>query len=284
MAETTEQLAQISDRLLDVCLTSDLKYEIACEAPVRENTVKVTGEITTAGKIDFNNIVRKTVESIGFDLFVVDLNSTEHEDGITVGNKGPCDGNQDSDKTLNAHLALNCKRRVACESCVKDNLMMVAGKINVSEKIECDNVAQKTLKNIGFESFTAVICDQVSDETADDCFTLDPKCRVTYRTSTKVNMKITAGEINVDEKTWYEIEEQIIVKPSFSLCKKSVKDNMEMVTDEWNVGEKTRYEIIEQTIVEPSFSLYKTYMKDNMVMVEGEFNIGEKTTTKSLSK
>ena len=68
---------QVSDAVLDACLTSDPKCKVACETCVKDNMVMVAGEITVAGKIDYETVVRGVVKNIGFDSFVDDLSSVD---------------------------------------------------------------------------------------------------------------------------------------------------------------------------------------------------------------
>eukprot|EP00980_Cylindrotheca_fusiformis_P017335 scaffold5380_cov131-Cylindrotheca_fusiformis.AAC.12 len=66
---------QVSDAILDACLKADPYSKVACETATKDNMVMVFGEITTAGKIDYEAIVREQVREIGFDSFVDDLGS-----------------------------------------------------------------------------------------------------------------------------------------------------------------------------------------------------------------
>jgi len=66
---------QISDAILDACLKADPYSKVACETATKDNMVMVFGEITTAGKIDYESIVRAQVREIGFDSFEDDLSS-----------------------------------------------------------------------------------------------------------------------------------------------------------------------------------------------------------------
>merc|ERR1711957_704968 len=66
---------QVSDAVLDACLKADPYSKVACETATKDNMVMVFGEITTAGKIDYDAIVREQVREIGFDSFVDDLGS-----------------------------------------------------------------------------------------------------------------------------------------------------------------------------------------------------------------
>jgi len=68
---------QVSDAVLDACLKADPYSKVACESATKDNMVMVFGEITTAGKIDYEKIVREQVREIGFDSFVDDLSSVD---------------------------------------------------------------------------------------------------------------------------------------------------------------------------------------------------------------
>jgi S-adenosylmethionine synthetase len=74
---------QVSDAVLDACLTEDPKSKVACETATKDNMVMVAGEITTQAKLDYDKVVRGVVAKIGFDSFVDDLSS--------VDSKGLCD-------------------------------------------------------------------------------------------------------------------------------------------------------------------------------------------------
>jgi len=66
---------QVSDAVLDTCLTVDPKSKVACETATKDNMVMVAGEITTQAKIDYDKVVRGVVEKIGFDSYEEDLSS-----------------------------------------------------------------------------------------------------------------------------------------------------------------------------------------------------------------
>ena len=66
---------QVSDAVLDACLTADPDSKVACETATKDNMVMVFGEITTKAQLDYDAIVRKEVQKIGFDSFEEDLSS-----------------------------------------------------------------------------------------------------------------------------------------------------------------------------------------------------------------
>uniref|UniRef100_A0A7S2BI74 methionine adenosyltransferase n=1 Tax=Haptolina brevifila TaxID=156173 RepID=A0A7S2BI74_9EUKA len=68
---------QVSDAVLDACLTSDPYSKVACETATKDNMVMVFGEITTQAPLDYDKIVRQEVKKIGFDSFVDDLSSVD---------------------------------------------------------------------------------------------------------------------------------------------------------------------------------------------------------------
>jgi len=68
---------QISDAVLDACLTEDSSSRFACETLTATGLVVIAGEITTKAYVDFQNVVRGTVAAIGYDnaLYGFDANT-----------------------------------------------------------------------------------------------------------------------------------------------------------------------------------------------------------------
>ncbi len=58
---------QISDAILDAILAEDTSARVACETLVKTGMVVVAGEITTSAWVDFEELVRDTVTTIGYD-------------------------------------------------------------------------------------------------------------------------------------------------------------------------------------------------------------------------
>ncbi|MDR2702422.1 MAG: methionine adenosyltransferase [Spirochaetaceae bacterium] len=57
---------QVSDAILDACLKDDPQSRVACETFASTSLILVGGEITTQTFVDFQQVVRKVVEGIGY--------------------------------------------------------------------------------------------------------------------------------------------------------------------------------------------------------------------------
>jgi S-adenosylmethionine synthetase len=68
---------QISDAILDACLTDDPMSRVACETLTATGLVVIAGEITTKAYVDFQTLVRGTISSIGYNnaLYGFDSNT-----------------------------------------------------------------------------------------------------------------------------------------------------------------------------------------------------------------
>jgi S-adenosylmethionine synthetase len=68
---------QISDAILDACLTDDPSSRVACETLTATGLVVIAGEITTKAYVDFQALVRGTISSIGYNnaLYGFDSNT-----------------------------------------------------------------------------------------------------------------------------------------------------------------------------------------------------------------
>jgi len=58
---------QISDAVLDAIIEQDPNARVACETLVKTGMVVLAGEITTSANIDYEAVVRKTVNGIGYN-------------------------------------------------------------------------------------------------------------------------------------------------------------------------------------------------------------------------
>jgi S-adenosylmethionine synthetase len=68
---------QISDAILDACLTDDPMSRVACETLTATGLVVIAGEITTKAYVDFQSLVRGMISSIGYNnaLYGFDSNT-----------------------------------------------------------------------------------------------------------------------------------------------------------------------------------------------------------------
>src|SRR4249920_432854 len=58
---------QISDAILDNMLAQDAHSRVACETLVTTGQVVVAGEITTKAYVDIHEVVRETIQKIGYN-------------------------------------------------------------------------------------------------------------------------------------------------------------------------------------------------------------------------
>jgi len=56
----------ISDAVVDACFGQDAKSRVACETMVKDNLVVLGGEITTAAKFDYREVVKAAIAEIGY--------------------------------------------------------------------------------------------------------------------------------------------------------------------------------------------------------------------------
>ena len=68
---------QISDAVVDACLMGDPESHVACETLATTNYLVIAGEITTCAKVDYAQLARKVIQSIGYDKKGIGFSSDE---------------------------------------------------------------------------------------------------------------------------------------------------------------------------------------------------------------
>jgi S-adenosylmethionine synthetase len=58
---------QVSDAVLDAIIEQDPYARVACETAVKTGFIMLLGEITTTAQINYDELVRKVVNEIGYD-------------------------------------------------------------------------------------------------------------------------------------------------------------------------------------------------------------------------
>jgi S-adenosylmethionine synthetase len=80
---------QISDAVLDEVMRQDPKGRVACETLVTTGLVVIAGEITTSAVIDYDELIRKTVEQVGYDDALFGFDSTTCAVMCTIKRQSP---------------------------------------------------------------------------------------------------------------------------------------------------------------------------------------------------
>jgi S-adenosylmethionine synthetase len=100
---------QISDGVLDACLTDDPLSRVACETLVNTGLVVVSGEITTNTYVDIQEVARETIRKIGYVdadlgfsadsaavLNAIDKQSADIAQGVDKADEARSDGSTDA--------------------------------------------------------------------------------------------------------------------------------------------------------------------------------------------
>lgn len=80
---------QVSDAVLDAILAQDPRGRVACETLCTTGLVVVAGEITTSANLDFQSIVRKTINEIGYDRPEMGFDANTCGVMVTIGKQSP---------------------------------------------------------------------------------------------------------------------------------------------------------------------------------------------------
>jgi S-adenosylmethionine synthetase len=58
---------QVSDALLDAHLRQDPFSHVSCQSAAKTGMILVCGDITSRANVNFQNVIRKTIQQIGYD-------------------------------------------------------------------------------------------------------------------------------------------------------------------------------------------------------------------------
>ncbi|AOV18089.1 methionine adenosyltransferase [Acidihalobacter aeolianus] len=80
---------QISDAVLDAILETDQHARVACETLVKTGMVVLAGEVTTTAQIDYETLVRRTVNEIGYNHSDLGFDGSSCAVIVAVGKQSP---------------------------------------------------------------------------------------------------------------------------------------------------------------------------------------------------
>ena len=80
---------QISDAILDSYLAKDTNSRVACETIIKNNTVIVAGEITSSGTPNIEEVIRNTVNEIGYNHDDLGFNGNNCEIQNLISKQSP---------------------------------------------------------------------------------------------------------------------------------------------------------------------------------------------------
>jgi S-adenosylmethionine synthetase len=75
---------QISDAILDAHLALDPDSHVACETLVTTNFCLVAGEVRSNGSVDYRDVARETIRSIGYDIPEIGFSADEAEYQVRI--------------------------------------------------------------------------------------------------------------------------------------------------------------------------------------------------------
>ena len=80
---------QVSDAVLDACLSQDPFSRVACETATKTGFIMLLGEITTHANLNFDDLVRKVVLDIGYDSSEKGFDGTTCAVQVAISKQSP---------------------------------------------------------------------------------------------------------------------------------------------------------------------------------------------------
>lgn len=80
---------QISDAILDACLQQDPDSRVACETLCTTDLITISGEITTAAKVNWEDVARNVVRNIGYNSHGIGFSADDCKVMICLHRQSP---------------------------------------------------------------------------------------------------------------------------------------------------------------------------------------------------
>lgn len=83
----------VSDSILDACLEIDPNAKVACETASKGNMIMILGEITCAGEVNYEQVVRRAAKELGYDNWDIGLDYRNCQVIVSIDSQSPEIGN-----------------------------------------------------------------------------------------------------------------------------------------------------------------------------------------------
>jgi S-adenosylmethionine synthetase len=174
---------QISDRILDECLTQDKNSRVAVETLIKNNLIVLAGEVTTNANISYKNVALSVLKDLGYENldnfeFIIEISKQSPDIALGVNKDGAGDqgimygfATSESKELMPLPIVIVRKIAIKMDELTKEipELFGKDGKCQVSIAYdENDNpvkvttiiVSQQTQPNVDREFYTSFIIEE----------------------------------------------------------------------------------------------------------------------------
>jgi S-adenosylmethionine synthetase len=219
---------QISDAVLDACLAQDPMSRVACETAVKTGFVMCLGEITTRAFVNFDELVRRVVNDIGFDSSDKGFDGSTCGVQIAIASQSP-----DIAQGVDAAFETRGKRKAKAAKVVKDDPSKVgAGDQGMMFGFACDETPELMPMPIAMAHRLARRLSEVRKNGELPWLRPDGKTQVTVEYAQGRPVRISTVLIStqhapeVDQETINQALTEAVIMPTLPA---------EMVTDRLNI-------------------------------------------------